>query len=92
MARRLSLAFRPARPYLITALILIAAGTGGYLAGDALDLNYLSTLLALGGMGLTLIGAILLLVAVGMIIVGWIRGRSDWTGTAQPGKRNRQGR
>ena len=77
MARRLSLALRPARPYLITALIMIAAGAGGFLLGDALDLNYLSTLLALGGMGLILIGAIFLLVAVGMIIVGWVRGRAD---------------
>jgi hypothetical protein len=75
MARRLSQALRPARPYLITALIMIAVGGGGMLLGEALQINYLSTLLALGGAALILVGAIFLLVAVGVGIAGWVRGR-----------------
>lgn len=75
MARRLSHALRPARPYLITALIMIAVGGCGMLLGDALQINYLSTLLALGGAALILVGAIFLLVAVGVGIAGWVRGR-----------------
>ncbi len=77
MARLLSSALRPARPYLITALIMGALGAAGMLSAEALQINYLSTLLALGGAGLILVGLIFLLVAVGVAAVGLVRSRTD---------------
>lgn len=76
MASRLSPALRPARPYLIMALIMIVLGAGGMLLGEALEINYLSTLMALGGAALILFGALVLLIGLGMGIVGWVRGRT----------------
>jgi hypothetical protein len=76
MASRLSSALRPARPYLIMALIMIVLGAGGMLLGEALEINYLSTLMALGGAALILFGALVLLIGLGVGIVGWVRGRT----------------
>ncbi|WP_152362696.1 hypothetical protein [Microlunatus speluncae] len=75
MGRSPSFALRPARPYLITALALGTVGAGGMLLADALQLNYLSTLLALGGAGLLLLGLIFLLAAAVVVIVALVRGR-----------------
>ena len=64
---------RLARPYLITAAVFIGLGAGGFLLGEALQLNYLSTLLALGGAGLVLVGTLFLLTGTVVLLIATLR-------------------
>lgn len=64
---------RLARPYLIAAAVFIGLGAGGFLLGEALQLNYLSTLLALGGAGLVLVGTLFLLTGTVVLLIATLR-------------------
>ncbi|GAB3761266.1 hypothetical protein [Microlunatus parietis] len=67
---------RLARPYLITAAVFLGLGVAGFLLGQALQINYLSTLLALGGAGLVLVGTLFLLSGTVVLLIATLRSRS----------------
>lgn len=67
---------RLARPYLIAAAVFIGLGAAGFLLGEALQINYLSTFLALGGAGLVLVGTLFLLTGVVVLLIVTLRRHS----------------
>lgn len=70
-------ALRLARPYLITAGIVGVAGICAMVLADVLQINYVSTFLALGGAGLILLGGVLMLVGIVVGLARLVRRRSD---------------
>ncbi|HLT60730.1 MAG TPA: hypothetical protein VK020_06025 [Microlunatus sp.] len=74
MAGSPAFALRLARPYLVAALIVGLAGISGMVLAEVLQVNYVSTFLALGGAGLLLIGGVLVLAGIVVGLTGLIRG------------------